>query len=161
MYICIRIRAPIVKEASFRTSNSSRPMCQIDNFLACFYSFIDSFISVLMLALSFSSTENFRSENFRNLQIISEPLSLSFSIWESIGIPYWNIPDQEKYQCHCVLYTQNLIVYSIFFCILQFLSMKLEAVTSGMIPSINGFHSKEVSFSFDCFLTIIKLSMPD
>lgn len=115
MYICIRIRAPIAKEASFRTSNSSRLMCQIDNFLACFYSFIDSFISVLILALSFSSTENFRSENFRNLQIISEPLSLSFSIWESIGIPYWKIPEQEKYQCHCVLYTQNLIVYSIFF----------------------------------------------
>lgn len=27
----------------------------------------------------------------------------------------------------------------------EFLSMKLEAVTSGMIPSINGFHSKEVN----------------
>ena len=102
VWVSVRISTPIVKEASFRTSNSNRLYVSM-------HLFIHSCISVLILALSFSSTENFRWEYFRNLQIISEPLSLSFSIWKSIGIPFWKIPDQEPL---CLLYTWNLIVCS-------------------------------------------------
>lgn len=44
----------------------------------------------------------------------------------------------------CFIYSKPNCLFDCF-CILQFLSMKLEAVTSGMIPSINGFHSKEAN----------------